>query len=312
MAATGQTAFAVASAPTRSIPARHVPRAALERHSVYSAPSQDTTASTPAARRSLRGVWALASTVAVAALSARPRRVVPRRPIRAGAYTVMQSMRMRQRHATCLTEQELTQLARGLTVQRQQQRGSSGTGLVVMDIDAPPFLVIERLSAFEDYASTIPVVRHSEVSTRVTRADGTVHARADYKISKFRLGVSVVHEVDIADGTVSFELDSSMGRAVLHEASGQWRVEQSPGNLGGSRVWLEVGLRASNLLPQFIIDYAAKRALRRATTWLKPHMESLWQKRKLRLLGMQRDVAGAGARCNAGENAAPAMRLAHA
>lgn len=266
----------------------------------------------PAAGSSLRGVTALASTVAYASLSARRRLIEPRRrrlaePRRrraAGAGVARHALRGRQRTASLLTEADAQQLAQGLTVLRQVQLGPVGTGLVVMDVDAPPSLVIERLSAFEEYAGIIPVVRQSDVTSRGSRPDGTVHARADYRISKFWLGVSVVHKVDYADGTVSFELDASVGRAVLHEAAGTWRVEPVADKPASCRVWLEVGLRASSLLPHWIIDYAARRALRRATSWLKPYMEDLWHERQLQLWGMRRDVVAADeARCRVRDNA---------
>jgi len=48
-------------------------------------------------------------------------------------------------------------------------------------------------------------------------------------------------------------------------------------------VWLLCELRVSKLLPTWITDYAAKRAMPRATTWLKPQVEAaakLWLKKK--------------------------------
>ena len=49
-----------------------------------------------------------------------------------------------------------------------------------------------------------------------------------------------------------------------------------------TRVWLLCELRVSPLLPQFITDYAASRAMPRATTWIKPVVEAaatLWLKK---------------------------------
>jgi hypothetical protein len=39
-----------------------------------------------------------------------------------------------------------------------------------------------------------------------------------------------------------------------------------------TRVWLICELRVSPMLPSFIVDYAARRAMPRATTWLKPQV----------------------------------------
>lgn len=48
-----------------------------------------------------------------------------------------------------------------------------------------------------------------------------------------------------------------------------------------TRVWLICELRVSHMLPSFIVDYAARRAMPRATAWLKPQVETaskLWLK----------------------------------
>jgi hypothetical protein len=48
-------------------------------------------------------------------------------------------------------------------------------------------------------------------------------------------------------------------------------------------VWLLCEVKVSRALPSWITDYAAKRAMPRATTWLKPQVEtaaSLWLKKK--------------------------------
>jgi hypothetical protein len=39
-------------------------------------------------------------------------------------------------------------------------------------------------------------------------------------------------------------------------------------------VWLFCTVQISPMLPSFIVDYAANRAMPRATTWLKPTVEA--------------------------------------
>jgi hypothetical protein len=39
-------------------------------------------------------------------------------------------------------------------------------------------------------------------------------------------------------------------------------------------VWLAASLHVNSFVPGFIVDYAAARALPRATTWLKPTIEA--------------------------------------
>mmetsp|Transcript_133200 Transcript_133200/g.297216 ORF Transcript_133200/g.297216 Transcript_133200/m.297216 type:complete len:338 (+) Transcript_133200:110-1123(+) len=186
-----------------------------------------------------------------------------------------------------LTEAEHQQLRMGGQVQKQERDGHTGWGFVVMDVDAPPSTILGCLEAFQAYPGMIPVVRQAEVVSRGRNADGTVTARCNYRVSKFWLSISAVHHVDLAGGLVRFDLDPDVSGMVLREASGFWHVTPSPeGGSGRSRVWLRVGLRASSFLPHALVDYAAERALRRATTWLRPHVEQLWaaqQRRAARL-----------------------------
>ena len=52
-----------------------------------------------------------------------------------------------------------------------------------------------------------------------------------------------------------------------------------------TRVWLLCEVQVSRLLPQWITDYAARRAMPRATTWLRPQVEAanaLWLNKKRR------------------------------
>lgn len=184
-----------------------------------------------------------------------------------------------------LTANDLKLLQRGLPVQKQERKGTAGSGLVVFEVNAPPLVVLDCLGNFEDYTRMIPVVRQAEVLSRRISVEGSTLARLNYRISKFWLSLSVVHVVDPAAGTVRFDLDRSSCMMVLREASGFWQVEQAPGDHPGrSRIWLRVSLRASSLLPNAIVDYAAERALRRATSWLKPYTEDIWREQQLRQL----------------------------
>mmetsp|Transcript_13062 Transcript_13062/g.37237 ORF Transcript_13062/g.37237 Transcript_13062/m.37237 type:complete len:362 (+) Transcript_13062:17-1102(+) len=181
-----------------------------------------------------------------------------------------------------LTDADLEQLKSGLPVQKQERDGPTGSGLVVVEVDAPPSVVLECLESFERYHEMIPVVRQAELVSRTPMAQGNTLARLNYRISKFWLNLSVVHKIDRTKGTVHFDLDKTCSKVVLQQASGFWQVEQAPGgHPSRTRIWLRATLRASSLLPHWVVDYAAERALRRATSWMKPYTESLWLNKQL-------------------------------
>lgn len=179
-----------------------------------------------------------------------------------------------------LTAEDREEIAAGEQVRKQERNGKTGWGFVVGDVDAPPPIVMKVLSAFEDYASFIPVVRKADVVSRSVTAEGFETASCNYRVSRFWLPMSALQTVEHENGLVRFELDHSATGCVLQEATGFWHVAPSP-NGSGSRVWFCVGLHACEWLPTWLVDYAAARALRRATGWLKSHVERVWKDRKI-------------------------------
>lgn len=87
--------------------------------------------------------------------------------------------------------------------------------------------------------------------------------------------VNVVHTVSPETDTISFSLDRSRPNLVLREASGFWHL-QTPADRpeGFTRVWFSASVVATRLLPTFIVDYAASKALPRATNWMQPYFQS--------------------------------------
>ena len=68
---------------------------------------------------------------------------------------------------------------------------------------------------------------------------------------------------------------TSRPNLVLRQADGFWYVEKIIDRPGYSRVWLSASVVASRLIPTIIVDYAAMRALPRATSWLQPYFEKI-------------------------------------
>ena len=189
----------------------------------------------------------------------------------------------------------------GERVQYQDDMGRAGSGFVVWDVKAPSSVVWDCLLDFQSYPQTIPTVREVVMYTNthlkedyraekpIDFEDGTAAickhgvpsvTRAQFALSKFKLKIAAVHKYrpHPKGDYMIFTLDPASSNMALKYAKGIWYTESNPdGKEGHTRVWLLCELRVSRLLPQWIVDYAASRAMPRATTWLKPQVEAASQ-----------------------------------
>jgi len=204
-----------------------------------------------------------------------------------------------------LSREQYDRVMRGERVQFQDDMGRAGSGFVVWDVKAPASVVWDCLLDFQSYPQTIPTVREVAMYTNTRLKedyrtekpldfeDGTAAickhgipsvTRAQFSLSKFRLKIAAVHKYrPHSEGDyMIFTLDPASRNMVLKYAKGIWHTQSNPdGKEGYTRVWLLCELSVSRLLPQWIVDYAAARAMPRATTWLKPQVEAaatLWLK----------------------------------
>jgi len=186
-------------------------------------------------------------------------------------------------------------LQSGERVQFQSEMGREGSGFVVLDVAAPESVVWNCLLDFKSYPQTIPTVQKvfmEDDERGINGAGGNLDygtsgtSRAAFTLSrKFKLKVSVVHDYHthpMGDYLI-FTLDKRSQNFVLNKAKGVWYTESEGEGLepGKTRVWLLAELKVSRILPRMIVDYAAKKAMPRATNWIKPHVEaaaSLWLK----------------------------------
>jgi hypothetical protein len=113
------------------------------------------------------------------------------------------------------------------------------------------------------YDTFIPTVRSAKVSNI-----SATSVAAEFALSKFRLKVNVVMKTHPEENAITFRLDRERPNLVMREAEGFWLVESPPDRPGYTRVWLGANIVVSRLVPTVIVDYAAARALPRATSWL--------------------------------------------
>ena len=149
-----------------------------------------------------------------------------------------------------LSDEQRKQLRSGERIQEQSRMGREGSGYVVLDVKAPPFVVWETLLDFEAYPETIPTVKSMQLYTseklnvgfvnekpvnpgtgREARHYGTPSVtRAAFTLSKFRLNIAAIHRYTphpLGDYMI-FTLDKSCTNMVLKGAKGIWYTEENP------------------------------------------------------------------------------------
>ena len=149
-----------------------------------------------------------------------------------------------------LNEEQIQQLKAGERVQEQARMGREGSGYVVLDVKAPPFVVWECLLDFESYPQLISTVRNVQLFTNQKLSTGYVNeqpvstgtgsetrhhgtpsvTRAAFVLSKFRLNIAAIHKyTPHPEGDyMEFTLDKSSTNMVLKGAKGIWHTIENP------------------------------------------------------------------------------------
>jgi hypothetical protein len=174
-----------------------------------------------------------------------------------------------------LSDLELRRVLAGERLQKQSRTGRVGHGLVVCDVKADASLVYAILSDIQGYPLRVPTVREAAVQYDSPHAK---ICKAQFKLSRFRLEINAELRCLRDRNAIEFRLDPERENPVLEQARGFWFVEDATmygRSKGWTRVWLVADITCSPLLPSFLVDHAASRALPRATSWIAPALEGL-------------------------------------
>ncbi|KAJ8608972.1 hypothetical protein CTAYLR_008965 [Chrysophaeum taylorii] len=171
-----------------------------------------------------------------------------------------------------LSSTDLATLSEGNVVLKQTNGKSSGVGVAVEDVAAPPAIVWSQLLSFETYPSKVPRVKVCEnyaASARELKTRFVVHVCPGYNMEYF-----VRHVRN--DNALTWTLDYDH-RSDIDDVHGIWRVSPHPDKRDWSRVEYSADLRLKIGVPGFILDTLTKKALREACTWIKTESEKQYQ-----------------------------------
>jgi hypothetical protein len=174
-----------------------------------------------------------------------------------------------------LSEQQLIAVQAGEIVQEQSEMGRQGSGFVVQDVQANEETLWNCLLDVDSYVENIRTVRSMKRTDQTSSSTATTYGtpsttRACFTVSKFQLQIGTVLKYQPhADGHyMELTLDNDFSNAVLQSAKGIWYTQRISDNV--TRLWLLCDLTVSPLLPPFIVDSAATKAMPHASTWIRP------------------------------------------
>lgn len=170
-----------------------------------------------------------------------------------------------------LSSTDKIRLTSGERMQWQSRMGREGFGWVCCEVKASADVVFNELTMFSRYNEMIPTVRDVKILSVSERTRSTA---AEFSLSKFRLRVNVVKTIDNEKKMIRFTLDKLRPNIALRKADGFWLVQPDHERTDYCRVWLYANVVASSLLPTVIVDYAASKALPRATSWLQTYFSA--------------------------------------
>lgn len=169
-----------------------------------------------------------------------------------------------------LTQKQLEDLGKGkLVLMSFPTTGGGGRGVAVLDIAAPPERVWSRITAYERHPEWVGPVKVCEV---YGEHGDTTWTHVVIKGFLYRYEYFLENRFEPGEGVLIWSLDYSR-ESDFDDNVGCWFVEAHPEKEGWSRAWFSCDLALREKLPGFLVNYAKKKALQDATTWVKRESE---------------------------------------
>lgn len=169
-----------------------------------------------------------------------------------------------------LTEDQLKELGKGKTViMNFPTSESSGRGVAILDIAAPPDTVWSTITACEQHPGWVGPVKVCEIYEQ--KGDTTY---THVKISGFLYGYEYFLENRFRpeDRLLTWSLDYTR-ESDFDDNVGCWFIEEHPEKENWSRAWFSCDLALKSKIPGFLMKFAKKKALKDATKWVKRESE---------------------------------------
>jgi hypothetical protein len=175
-----------------------------------------------------------------------------------------------------LSPDQYTKLKNGDPVVINERKGSSGRGIVVQDIKAPPHVCMDRITDLDNYKKMVPNVKSVVTDKADVFSNGTLVTSATFNVGISFMGFTyyLLLKYDPTYFTYTWTLDYQYA-SDFDDNTGHWQVMPHPTEEGMSRVLYSTEVRLFSWVPEFVITFLTKTALVESTTWVKRESEKL-------------------------------------
>jgi ribosome-associated toxin RatA of RatAB toxin-antitoxin module len=165
-------------------------------------------------------------------------------------------------------------LESGRPYSTQIQSGSSGRGLVVQDVEAPPDVVWDCILDYNHYADMVPKTLESQNYKVETHRDGSqiIYTKMKVGFGIIKLTFYVRHTYLPKQNSLTWTLDYTK-KSDFDDSCGYWYVVPHPNNPAHTRVYYSVQVSMFDWVPQFVVNFMSSKALTDATGWVKKFSE---------------------------------------
>jgi len=169
-----------------------------------------------------------------------------------------------------LDEKQLERLAKGKVVTiTMENEDTGGTGIGVIDIEAPTDIVWSRIMGFDHYPEWVGPVKFCNVYHQSGDTIQT-HVKISGFLYKYEYFLVNVYWPEQAMLTWTLDYDR---KSDFDDCVGAWYVEKHPENTGWTRAWFSSDLKLNAPLPGFLMKYIKKKGIKNATKWVKEQSE---------------------------------------
>lgn len=182
-----------------------------------------------------------------------------------------------------LNKDALSTLNNGKIYKTQIMDGSSGRGLVVLDVHSPTATIWSRILDYNNYAKMVSGctasrnynVIHHKPSKSNQFLSQTIYTRMKIGISVVNLEYFIKHSYHPKLNVLTWTLDYSK-TSDLDDSVGYWYVVEHPTKgAEWARVFYSVDVALPNWLPKYVKDFFSTKALTDATSWVKRESEKI-------------------------------------